>query len=134
MMLANVRDFIATLGVAEDRNVYMGKLENKKQKSIGVYNSKHEHAYTQAIGGKENASYSSKYVTLLVHWNKSCRDTEHASMGLFSKLEEVREVEINEEKIKFVRLLTDPVDVGTDDAGIYETVIETEIIYERQEK
>ena len=129
MMLADVRDFIATLGVAEDRNVYMGKLENKKQKSIGVYNSKHEHAYTQAIGGKENASYSSKYVTLLVHWNKSCRDAERASMKLFSKLEE-----INKAKIKFVRLLTDPVDVGTDDAGIYETVIEIEIIYERQEK
>lgn len=134
MMLADVRDFIASLGVAEDKSVYMGKLENKKQKSIGVYNSKHEHAYKCALGGKENESYGSRFITLLVHWNKSCRETETASMELFSRLEETRETAVNGKKIKFIRLLTDPVDLGTDQTGVYETVIETEIIYERQER
>ena len=34
----DIREWIASLGIAEDDNVYIGKLDNKQQKSIGVYN------------------------------------------------------------------------------------------------
>lgn len=33
----DVRAWIASLGIAEDQHVYIGKLDNKQQKSIGVY-------------------------------------------------------------------------------------------------
>ena len=33
----DIREWIASLGIAEDEHVYMGKLDNKQQKSIGVY-------------------------------------------------------------------------------------------------
>ena len=32
----DIREWIASLGIAEDEHVYMGKLDNKQQKSIGV--------------------------------------------------------------------------------------------------
>ncbi len=132
MKLSDVRDYIDTLKIGE--TVYMGILDAKEDKSIGVYKSKHSNAYKTAIGGSKLQSYGVKYVTLLIHWNKSLRETETAAFKLFKELETAREVTINESKIKFVQLLVDePVDVGTDNKGVYEMVIEAAIIYEKQE-
>lgn len=129
MMLSDIRDYIASLGLAD--YVYMGKLPGKHTKSIGVYNSKHEHAYKTAIGGPEMESYGTKYVTLLVHWNKSPRDTEKASTALFKAVRDTREVTINNKTIKFIQPLYDIQDVGTDDSGIFEMVIEAAIVFKK---
>lgn len=131
MKLADVRDYVASLGLAD--HVYMSKLDAKSERSIGVYNSKHSNEYVAAIGGHALKSYGTKYVTLLVHWNRSPRDTENAAANLFKVLEAAEEKKVNNETIKFIQLLVnEPVDVGTDDAGIYEMVIEAAIIYERK--
>lgn len=131
MMLSDVRDYIDSLQIAD--KVYMGKLDNKQEKSIGVYNSRHTQAYKTAIGGPALESYGTKYVTILVHWNQSPRDTEKAALELFEALRRADEVTINNETIKFIQPLIDgPVDVGTDDAGNYEMVIEVAVIYERK--
>ena len=111
MMLEDVRDYIASLDVAE--HVYMGKLPDKEDKSVGVYNSKHQNVYHTALGGPSLEGYGEKYVTLLIHWNKS--------------------PEVNGETIKFFQPLYDIQDVGTDDAGIYEMVIEGAFIFEKKE-
>jgi hypothetical protein len=37
LKLTEIRQWIASLGIAEDQHVYIGKLDNKQQKSIGVY-------------------------------------------------------------------------------------------------
>lgn len=131
MMLSDVRDYIAALKLAD--HVYMGKLPDKQERSIGVYNSKHQRAYHTAIGGPSLKSYGTKYVTLLVHWNKSPRDTEKAAVALFEAVRAAREVAVNNEKIKFIQPLYEIQDVGTDDAGIYEMVIEAAVIYEKGE-
>lgn len=129
MTLADVRDYIASLNLAD--HVYMGKLPDKEEKSIGVYNSKHQYLYHTAIGGPDQEGYGQKYVTFLVHWNKSPRDTEKATTDLFEVLRRVRDAEINKETIKFIQPLYEPQDVGTDDSGIYEMVIEAAVIYEK---
>lgn len=131
MMLSDVRDYIASLGLAE--HVYMGKLDAKKEKSIGVYYSKHTHAYKMAIGGPSLESYGAKYVTFLVHWNKSPRDTEKAATELFREVRDTRDAAVNESKIKFIQPLYELQDVGTDNSGIYEMVIEAAVIYEKGE-
>ena len=133
LMLEDVRQFVSDLGIAVDDSVYMGKLDSKKEESIGVYNSKHTHEYSRAIGGKQNESYGVKYVTLLVHWDDSPRSTEKVACRLFEDLERAREVTINNEQIKFIQpLVSEPVELGTDDSGIYEKSIEVAIYYERK--
>ena len=129
MTLADVRDYIDSLKLAD--RVYMGKMDSKPEKSIGVYNSKHTHAYSTAIGGPKLESYGTKYVTILVHWNKSPRDTETASTDLFEAVKSTRELTINNSTIKFVQPLYELQDVGTDDAGIYEMVIEVAFIFKK---
>lgn len=131
MMLSDVRDYIASLGIAE--HVYMGKMPDKQDRSIGVYNSKHTHAYKTAVGGSEFESYGTKYVTFLIHWNKSPRDTEKAAIALFEAVKQAREVLINKETIKFIQPLYEIQDIGTDDAGVYEMVLEAAIVYQKGE-
>lgn len=129
MMLSDVRNYIESLNLAD--HVYMGKMPDKQDKSIGVYNSKHEHAYSTAIGGPDLESCGTKYVTLLVHWNKSLRETEKAATALFEAIRDAKEVTVNNEKIKFIQPLYELQDVGTDDSGIYEMVIEAAVIFEK---
>lgn len=131
MMLSDVRDYVELLHLSE--HTYMGKLDSKQDQSIGVYHGKRENPYKTAIGGSSLQSYGIKLVSFLVHWNKSPRDTEKASKALFEALAESREKSVNNNvTIKFIQLLCDePIDVGTDENGIYEMVIEAAIVYER---
>ncbi len=131
MMLNDVKDYVSSLGLAE--HVYMGKMDSKLDRSVGVYNSKNGRVYKTAIGGPHMSSYGTKQVTILIHWNRSPRETERAAKELFEKLANASEVNVNDQKIKFIQPLTEePVDVGTDDSGIYEMVIEAAVIYERK--
>lgn len=130
MTLADVRDYVASLGLAE--HVYMGKLDAKQERSIGVYNSKHTAAYQTAIGGPDLELHGVRYVTLLVHWNKSPRETEQAAVGLFEALRQTRQAAINSATIKFILPLYELQDVGTDDAGICEMVIEAAFYYDKE--
>lgn len=130
MRLEDVRDFIASLKLSE--HTYMGKLDSKSEKSIGVYHSKRETPYKTAIGGPSLQSYGVKSVSFLVHWNKSPRETEKAAITLFEALRDTRETKVNNETIKFIQLLHDePVDVGTDDYGVYEMVIDAAVVYQK---
>ena len=48
-------------------------------------------------------------------------------------LKNIKNVTVNGKKVLFAMMRTaEPIDVGTDDAGIYEMVIEAEFYYERR--
>lgn len=130
MMLSDIRDYIASLRLAD--SVYIGPLPDKPEKTVGVYNSKHQHEYRVAIGGPELESYGTKYITLLVHWNKSQRETEKAGKAIFKAVRGARNASINDETIKFILPVYDLEDVGVDDSGVYEMVIEAAVIYDKK--
>lgn len=130
--IGDVRDYIAGLGIADNNNVYCGKLDNKKDKSIGVYNLNRQRPPQTAVGGLNNSSYRVKSISILVHWNTSVRDTEKAAEQLYNMLRDTNNKIINDTKLLFTKMHVDePVDVGTDDKGIFESVIELDIYYER---
>ncbi|HAS70336.1 MAG TPA: hypothetical protein DIV53_01915 [Eubacterium sp.] len=130
--IGDVRDYIAGLGIADNNNVYCGKLDNKKDKSIGVYNLNRQRPPQTAVGGLNNSSYRIKSISILVHWNTSVRDTEKAAEQLYNMLRDTNNKIINDTKLLFNKMQVDgPVDVGTDDKGIFESVIELDIYYER---
>ena len=135
--LGSIREYISSLGITEDEHVYMGTLDAKQEKSLGVYNSKHQyssHSSHRALGGPDLEGYGEKYVTILVHWTKSPRDTEKAVMGLYETLRRARDIQTEDGTIKFFQLLYDPQDIGKDDAGICEWVIEAAVIFEKKKE
>lgn len=130
--LKDVRDYVASLGIAEENHVYMGTLADKPEKTIGAYNSKHQYNSHKALGGPGMEGYGEKYVTILVHWNKSPDDTEKTAMSLYETLRRARNIQTENGTIYFFQLLYDPQDIGVDDNKICEWVIEAAVIFEKK--
>jgi len=130
MTLADVRDWLKTLDAAE--HYYVGKLDNKKDKSLGVYQRTAGSAQV-AFGGLDNTKHAVKRISLLLHWNNNAKETEIAAMALHNKLITTDRPIIGDEQIYCIIMQTaEPEDVGTDDKGIYERVIWMDIYHERR--
>ena len=129
--LAEVRDWIKTFNAAN--NYYIGKIDNKQENSIGIYQRKTIDGPRVAIGGRTLASYDVKSISILIHWNKNANETEKRAQYLYNRLFEAESVVISGTPIKMIALLqNEPVDVGTDDNNVYERVIELDLYYERE--
>ena len=122
--LSDIRDWLKSVTSAE--HYYIGKLDNKQDRSIGVYSLKQSGTPTRAIGGE--STYDTMSVSLLIHYTDNARETEEFARRLYETLYGIKNVEIKEHKL----LAEEPVDVGTDDKGVYEQVIEVKFYYERK--
>ena len=87
---------------------------------------------TKPLAAKNLEGYGEKYITILVHWNNSSCDTEKVAMGLYETLRRARDIQTEDGTIKFFQLLYDSQDIGKDDAGICEWVIEAAVIFEKK--
>lgn len=133
LSLKDIRQYISGLGIAADNNVYIGKLDNKKQKSIGVYSRPTSGPPGMALGGLDCTTYDIKHISLLVHWTRSKDESEQAAFELFEKLRSVTSLSIGDTHINYLRLMVpEPQDVGTDDCGVYEYVIWLDFLYARK--
>lgn len=125
MTLSELRGIIAALGLSD--YTYMGNIDNKKDKSVGVYGRGSISAFKKAVGGED--SYNTKEVSLLVHWNKSPSESEEAAYNLFNAVQNITSTDI-----LFVKMVNnEPVFIGTDKVGIYEYVIDFDVYYRLEE-
>lgn len=133
LTMKDIRQYIAGLGIADDSNVYIGKLDSKKEKSIGVYNRKADGPAKIALGGLSCTSYGIRPISLLVHWNRNVSDSEAAAYQLYEKLEKESSLMLGDTEIRFLVLqMPQPQDIGTDDNGVYEYVIWLDFVYQRK--
>ena len=58
LTLDDIRGYIGGLGITADRNVYIGKLNSKKDHSIGVYHRQGSGPPVMALGGHDYSSYN----------------------------------------------------------------------------
>lgn len=115
-------------------HIYIGKLDNKKEKSIGVYQLQTSNPPNIAIGGLGNTKVFEKPVSILIHWNKNAKETELKALELYYKLLNSRNFTINDNKVNYIQLLEpEPVDVGSDDSNVYERVIRAIFYYKKEE-
>lgn len=129
LLLADIKDYLKTLQIAD--HYYTGKLDNKKEKSVGVY-QRGQNGYKMAIGGSVNKKYDVKSVSILVHWSKDSKETERQALLIYEKLRNLRQVTMGDTKVYYATpQINEPVDVGTDDTGVYERVIWLNLYHER---
>ena len=132
--LADIKDWFKTLNTKAD-NYYIGKLDNKKDKSIGIYQLKTSRPPRMCIGGIKNSKYGIKSVSVLIHWNKNAKETEQFAYKLYTEILNLDSVIINGHHINYIEMLNnEPVDVGTDNNNVYERVVELNFYYERNEE
>lgn len=128
--LSSVREWLKTLITAQ--HYYVGKLDKKPERAVGVYQRKNPAPPVRAIGGE--STYEIKPISILIHWNKNADETEKAAMELYQHIRAASSMTIGDTQVYFIKLLqSEPVDIGTDEAGIYERVIEFDIYFERND-
>lgn len=133
LSLKEIRQYISGLGITTDDRVYIGKMDNKKDHSIGVYNRRAEDPPVTALGGREYSTYDIKRISLLMHWDRDILRAERAAYELYEKLLNESSIIMGDIPIRFIILrVPEPVDVGTDEKGIYEYVIWLDIIYQKE--
>ena len=131
MTLAEIRDWLKTFDVAD--NYYIGRLDNKKERSLGVYDLPRRGSPIMALGGVSCSSYDVKGVSLLLHWNRNARETEAAAHVLWNRIFSAAHVDVpSGSHIQYIQpLVPAPIAVDTDENGVYEYVIEILIYYRR---
>ncbi len=133
LRLTDIQGWIISLGIAQEDHVYIGKLDNKQQKSIGIYGRSSSGSPDIALGGLACTSYDTRAVSLLIHWNRDKIESEETAYELFEKLRNISSLDIGDTHIRYLRLMVpEPQDVGTDDNGVYEYVIWLDLIYQRK--
>ncbi|MBY0756512.1 minor capsid protein [Clostridium sardiniense] len=128
MLLSEVREYLKTK--IECPQWYIGKIDGTKEQCIGIYSIQGAKSNI-ALGGLVNTSYSTKAISILVHWGKNANTAEQKAQEVYNSLFGQNAVIGNKRIIKFDMRTSESIGVGTDKNGIYEYVIEVNIIHER---
>lgn len=127
MLLSEIREYLKSK--IESPQWYLNKIGDKEQ-SITIYNSIGP-APRIAIGGLANTSYTTKAISILVHWGKQSDEAEKKAQEVYKSFFG-QEGLIGDKKVIMFKMKTDsPIYVGTDSEGVIEYVIETIIYHER---
>jgi hypothetical protein len=126
-MLAQIRDYLKTLGVASHYSV--GVIDHSKDKSLGVY-GRTGLARVEAMG--LDATYDVAGVNLLLHWTKNAVESEVAARILYNRIRYIKETAMGDVYVYFVQPdYGEPVALGPDDNGVYEHSIPMRVYYRR---
>ena len=129
MTISDFRDWLKTK--INCPNWFAGGLRSAGEKAIVIYNGQ-AFINPMAIGGPQNSSYKGKGIRILVHWNKNIKESEQKAQEVYNALHGLTNVEIAGKRvIQFNMRDPEPIYLGIDDSGIYEYVIDLEIIHER---
>lgn len=128
MLLSEVKDYLKT--VIDCPQWYTGKIDGTVEQCIGIYSTKGP-SPNIALGGLANTSYSTKAISILVHWGKNSNTAEQKAQEVYNALFGQRAIIGGKQVKKFDMRNSEPIGIGTDSNGIYEFVIETVIYFER---
>ena len=131
MKTEEVLAWVKTLSTKPE-HYYCGTLNSKKDKSFGIYQLKDQRSRDVALGGMANTKTAVKGISILVHWTQSTRATEDIAAALYDNLATAQDIVIGDKKVNYIQLLhNESIDVGADENGICERVIEFILHYER---
>lgn len=127
MLLSEIREYLKSK--IDNPQWYLNKVGDKEQ-SITIYNTVGP-APRIALGGLEQTSFTTKAISILVHWGKESNKAELKAQEVYNALFG-QDGTIGGKRVIQFKMKTDfPIYVGTDSEGIIEYVIETIIYYER---
>ena len=126
--LADVRDWLRGLDVL-DATWTIGRYEGGRSHCCCVY-QREAGGGAQVAVGEATVTYV-KHVTVLVRWEQNHRTTEEAAQALFDALSNNPAATIGEDVATYVATLQpEPVDLGSDEDGIFERAIWLDIYYQ----
>ncbi len=129
LTLKQVKDYFKNEFKWSDK-ISTGLMDKNQEKAICFYNSKRNLSYQPVIGGKTLKSTYVKPITILLRYTKNQNDAEIKAQEIYEFFEE-RTFFIENKRIFTQMYNGEPMNLGTDDNGVYEYSIEINLYIER---
>lgn len=131
MTLRNLADMLAKILGTED--VFAGNIDGNLSECIGVYNSKRAGKNKICLGGRLCTKTHEKEISILIHHTDNPSLAESRAQKVADVLSAVRDEVTEGGTVRYI-MPNAPRDVGRDERGICEYVIEATVYYEESEE
>lgn len=129
-MLTKIKNYFkAAYGWAD--SISIGKIDNKREKAICFYSSSSPRQAVHAWGGKATQSHIVKPVTILLRYGKTKQAAEDAAQAVFDFFDE-SQFQIDNRPAFALSPYNGPIDLGTDENGIFEYSIELDFYFMKE--
>lgn len=129
MTLLNIADMLAK--VLDFKDIFAGNINGNLERCIGVYNLKKTGKNRICIGGKACTKTHEKNISILIHHTDNPTLAEGEAERVFDILTNLRNELTEGGTVRFMAL-DEPQNVGRDERGICEYVIEGTVYYDNE--
>lgn len=125
-----VKDYLKTI-IKDCDKWYIGKMDDNQEKAIAIYSNRRNLAKISNF--KNLQSYGILPITLLLRWTKNYNTAETKANDIYELLD-CSSFFIDDYKCNINCLYDGPIDLGSDENGVYKFSIELNLLYRKGEK
>ena len=129
-MLTKIKNYFKAQYGWKD-SISIGKIDNNRDKAICIYTSNTARAAVHSWGGKSTQSHIVKPVTILLRYGKAKQAAEDVAQAVFDFFDE-SQFTIDGRKVFALSDYGGPIDLGTDESGVYEYSIELNFYFMKE--
>lgn len=125
-----VKDYLKTI-IKDCDNWSIGKIDNNQEKAISLYSNRRQLDSLSEF--KDLQSYGILPITLLLRWTKNYNTAETKANDIYELLD-CSSFFIDDYRCNINCLYDGPIDLGSDENGVYKFSIELNLLYRKGEK
>lgn len=125
-----VKDYLKTI-ISDCEKWYIGKMDENQEKAIAIYANRRNLAKLSDF--KNLQSYGILPITLLLRWTKNYNIAETKANDIYELLD-CSSFFIDDYRCNINCLYDGPIDLGSDENGVYKFSIELNLLYRKGEK
>lgn len=125
-----VKDYLKTV-IKDCDNWSIGKIDNNQEKAIAIYTNRRK--LDSLSKYKKLQSYGILPITLLLRWTKNYNTAETKANDIYELLD-CNSFFIDNYRCNINCLYDGPIDLGSDENGVYKFSIELNLLYRKGEK
>ena len=125
-----VKDYLKTI-IKDCDKWYIGKMDENQEKAIAIYSNRRQ--FDSLSKFKDLQSYGILPITLLLRWTKNYNTAETKANDIYELLD-CSSFFIDDYRCNINCLYDGPIDLGSDENGVYKFSIELNLLYRKGEK
>ena len=125
-----VKDYLKTI-IKDCDKWYIGKMDENQEKAIAIYSNRRQLDSLSKF--KDLQSYGILPITLLLRWTKNYNTAETKANDIYELLD-CSSFFIDDYRCNINCLYDGPIDLGSDENGVYKFSIELNLLYRKGEK
>ena len=125
MTLSDLRDYFKIKFPWKD-SISVGKIDKNQDQAVCFYHSKVSRPKINTVGGKGNRSYTLKPMSILLRFGKNYEAAAEKAREIYDFFDE-KTYDLKNERVFIISPYDGPIDLGTDDQGVYENSLEFDL-------